>query len=167
MYIIKNAFKNITRNKGKNILICTIITVITICSCIGLSIYKAGKNLVNNYVKTNPLEISFSIDMQKLRNASDDEKNSFKSLTVENIKEYANSQLVKDYYYTLESSLNSSSIEAVADNKRPNSDMPEQFDDKENNKKMNNMGDFRITAYSNFAYLADFSEVNKKLYLEK
>lgn len=45
--------------------------------------------------------------------------------------------------------------------------MPEQFDDKENNKKMNNMGDFRITAYSNFAYLADFSEVNKKLYLEK
>ena len=91
MYIIKNAFKNITRNKGKNILICTIITVITICSCIGLSIYKAGKNLVNNYVKTNPWEISFSIDMQKLRNTSDDKKNSFKSLTVENIKEYANS----------------------------------------------------------------------------
>ena len=163
MYIIKNAFKNITRNKGKNILICTIITVITICSCIGLSIYKAGKNLVNNYVKTNPLEISFSIDMQKLRNASDDEKNSFKSLTVENIKEYANSQLVKDYYYTLETSLNSSSIEAVDDNKRPNSDMPEQFDNKENNKKMDNMGDFRITAYSNFAYLADFSEGNKKI----
>ena len=41
--------------------------------------------------------------------------------------------------------------------------MPEQFDDKENNKKMNNMGDFRITAYSNFAYLADFSEGNKKI----
>lgn len=163
MYIIKNAFKNITRNKGKNILICTIITVITICSCIGLSIYKVGKNLVNNYVKTNPLEISFSIDMQKLRKASDDEKNSFKSLTVENIKEYANSQLVKDYYYTLESSLNSSSIEAVDDNKRPNSDMPEQFNDKDNNKEMDNMGDFRITAYSNFAYLADFSEGNKKI----
>ena len=167
MYILKNAFKNITRNKGKNILICIIITVITICSCIGLSIYKAGENLVSNYTKTNPLEISFSLDMQKLRNASDDDKNNFKNLTVESIKEYADSKLIKDYYYTLETSLNSSSIEAVDDNKRPNKDenAPDNFENenKDNDKKMNDMGDFRITAYSNFAYLSDFSEGNKKI----
>lgn len=67
MYILKNAVKNTTRNKSKNILICIIITVITICSCITLSIYKAGTNLVTTYKKTNALEVSFNLDMQKIK----------------------------------------------------------------------------------------------------
>ena len=161
MYILKNAVKNITRSKGKNILICIIITVITICSCIGLSIYKAGKNLVATYKKTNPLEVSFNLDMQKLRSASDDEKTNFQGLTTTDIEKYASSDLVKDYYYTLEASLSSDSVNAVEDNKRPSDD--DKLDNKDSDKKKFNMGDFRITAYSSFAYLTDFTDGDKKI----
>ena len=163
MYILKNAVKNTTRNKSKNILICIIITVITICSCITLSIYKAGTNLVTTYKKTNSLEVSLNLDMQKLRSASNEEKSSFSSISVDDIKNYANSSLIKDYYYTLEASLSSNSINPVEDNKKPSNNEEDKPSDQNEEKKKFNMGDFRITAYSNFAYLSDFTDGNKKI----
>lgn len=166
MYIFKNAFRNIFRNRGKNILIGVIILVITICTCVGLSIHKAGDNIVTTYKNTNPLAVSFNLDMRNLRNTSDEKKNSFTSLTVDDIKNYADSSLVKDYYYTYETSLDSSSIAAIEDNIRPDSNN----DDNQNNyfsdkkiDKMESMGDFRITAYSNFTYLEDFFNGTKKI----
>ena len=83
MYLVKNAIRNVVRNKGRNILIGIIILIITTCTCIGLSINKAASNLVNTYKNTNPLEISFSLDMSKLRSASSEEKDEFKSLNVD------------------------------------------------------------------------------------
>src|SRR5699024_7495773 len=101
-----------------------------------------------------------------LRKASDDVKTNFQSLTVDQIKDYADSDLVKDYYYTLESSLSSSTINPVEDNERP-SDAPDDNNQEENNNfdKGHGMdiGDFRITAYSNFAYLSDFTDGTKKI----
>lgn len=167
MYLFKNAFRNITRSKGRNILIGVIITVITLCTCIGLAIHKAGTNLVNSYVKNNPLEVSFQLDMDKLRNASDDVKNSFTSLTVDEVKKYGESDLVKDYYYTLEANMDSSSLTAVEDNSRPdsqNSNSSSNNNDKNAPSDMKaSMGDFRLTAYSNFAYLDDFTDGTKKI----
>lgn len=164
MYILKNSLINIIRSKGRNILICIIITVITTCSCIGLSIYKAGSNIVTTYKKTNPLEVSLNLDMQKLRNSSNDEKSNFKGLTVEDIKNYADSTLIKDYYYTLEASLSSSTINPVEDNKKDDNNDERMNNDKDKDDKKNfNMGDFRVTAYSNFAYLSDFTDGSKKI----
>lgn len=45
--------------------------------------------------------------MNSLRNSSD--KDSFTKLTVDDIKKYGDSSLVKDYYYYLDTSMNSSS----------------------------------------------------------
>ena len=168
MYLIKNAFINITRNKGRNILIGIIITIITICTCIALSINLASNNLVDSYIKTNPLEISFNVDMNSLREATDDEKNNFQSLTVDDIKNYGDSEYVKDFYYTLSSNLSSNDISAIEDLKRPdnNSDeAPPNDDGRENrNQDMQSlMGDYTIIAYSNFAYLSDFSSGDKKI----
>ena len=167
MYIFKNAFRNVFRNRGKNILIGIIITVITVCTCMGLAIYKAGTNLVATYKETNPLAVRFNLDMSTLRNASDDEKNDFSSLTVEDIQNYADSDLVKDYYYTLEASVSSTTIEAVSDNERPNAADEEnnEVEEREFGKGQmeGNIGDFRITAYSNFAYFSDFTNGDKKI----
>ena len=170
MIIVKNAFRNMIRNKGRNFLIGIIIMIITLCTCIALAIHQAGVNLVQTYKDTNPLSISFSLNMNELRNASDDDKNDFQSLTVDDIENYGDSDLVKDYYYTLESSLSSDTVEAVNDNVRPDmehdenrpEDVPE---DKESGRGqgMASIGDFRITAYSNFSYLSDFVEGSKKI----
>ena len=48
MYIIKNAFRNIMRTKGRNILIGSIIAVIACASCIGLSIMDATEKAKKN-----------------------------------------------------------------------------------------------------------------------
>lgn len=157
MYLFKNAFRNIIRSKGKNILIGIIITVVTICTCIGLAIHEAGDNLLKTYKKTNPLAISFNLDMNSLRNADDDTKTNFEGLTVADIIEYSDSNLVKDFYYTLESSISSDDISPIQDNERPTND------ENRPNNKMQSMGDFRITAYSNFAYLEDFENGIKKI----
>ena len=168
MIIVKNAFRNMIRNKGRNFLIGIIITIITLCTCIALAIHQAGVNLVRTYKDTNPLSISFLLNMNELRDASDDEKNDFQSLTVEDVENYGDSDLVKDYYYTLESSLSSDTIEAASDNVRPENDenRPEDAPDDKGEGRgqgMTDIGDFRITAYSNFGYLTDFVEGSKKI----
>lgn len=164
MYLVKNAFRNVVRNKGRNILIGIIILIITTCTCIGLSINKAATNLVNTYKDTNPLEISFSLDMSHLRGASTEEKDEFKSLTVDDIKKYADSDLIKDYYYTLETSVSGVDIDAVDTNTRDNTD--EDREESAGNKKFDkqgSIGDFRVTAYSDFSYLNDFVDGTKKI----
>lgn len=166
MYIIKNAFRNMMRNKGKNILIGIIITVITLCTCIGLAIHTAGDNLISVYKNTNPLAVSFSLDMATLRNADNEEKLAFQGLTVDDVKKYGDSSLIKDYFYTLETSINSNDIEAADDNERPQNEQEAEGrpkNERNNENKMQAIGDFRITAYSNFAYLADFSNGDKKI----
>lgn len=162
MYIFKNAFRNITRSKGKNILIGVIITVITAATCIALAIHSAGGNLVKTYMNKNPLEVSFNLNMQNLRGADDSTKTSFQSLEIEDIQKYADSNYVKDYYYTLESSVNGSNIEAVNDNEKP-TDEENSIPENNNKHMMGSYGDFRITAYSNFAYLDDFTSGTKKI----
>lgn len=168
MIIVKNAFRNMICNKGRNILIGIIITIVTLCTCIALAIHQAGTNLVQTYKDTNPLSISFSLNMNELRDASDDEKNDFTALTTDDIEKYGDSDLVKDYYYTLEASLSSDDASAVNDNVRPSGDdenAPDDLPEEDTNrgKDMGNIGDFRITAYSNFAYLSDFTDGVKKI----
>lgn len=168
MIIVKNAFRNMIRNKGRNILISTIITIITFCTCIALAIHQAGVNLAQAYKKTNPLAISFSLNMNELRNADDEEKDDFQSLTVTDVNTYGDSKLVKDYYYTLEASLSSDEIEAVNDNVRPgressNVDEESSEVDASHGKNVGSIGNFRITAYSDFSYLTDFVEGSKQI----
>ena len=43
MYVIKNALRNISRSKGRNILILIILLVIVISSCVALSIRHAAE----------------------------------------------------------------------------------------------------------------------------
>ena len=163
MYIIKNAWKSIVRGKGRNILIGIIITMVTIASCVALAINKSGSTLVNSYKSSNPLEISFQLDPSSLRNATDEEKEAFESLTVDMIKDYGNSTLVSDYYYTLESSLNSSDIEAIDYSTLEMNNNDEDSNRPDNSKMKMNTGDFRITAYSDFSYLEDFISGTKKI----
>lgn len=164
MYIIKNAWKSIIRGKGRNILIGIIVTMVTISACIALAINKSGNTLVESYKANNPLAVSFKLDPSSLMDATTEEKEAFEALTVDMIKEYGDSSLVSDYYYTLELSLNAKDIEAVdystltvkeddtnesTDSNRPS--MPQES------------GDFRVTAYSDFSYLEDFIDGTKKI----
>lgn len=115
MYILKNSWINIVRSKGRNLLIGIIITIITISALVALSINKSSKNLKENYINSNPVEVSFSLDMRSIRN----ERIENSDLTIEpinedDIKNYGDSKYVKDYYYTYQKSLSSDDVDAIS-----------------------------------------------------
>lgn len=167
MYILKNAYLNIVRSKGRNILIALIITAVTIGACITIAINKSGNALVKSYKDSNPLEVSLNLDMMSFRNTTDDEKESFDLLTLDDVSKIGSLEQVSSYYYTLESNLNSDTITAIDYEelfKKPS----EREDDENlpNNMQRSEMlssGDFKITAYSDIAYNEDFINGSKKL----
>jgi len=165
MYIIKNAFLSITRNKGRNILIFLIIMSITIASCVAITINKSGKNLLNSYISNNPLEVSFELDRMSYRNASDEDKTNFELLNIDKINEIGKIDTIIDYYYMLETSLNSSAITAISTSDMFNSDSTDSTEKRELPNKGMGMqsGDFRITAYSDISYNEEFIEGTKKI----
>ena len=66
MYIIKNAWKSISRSKGRNILIGIIVAVIAISSCIGLSIRNAAKKAEEQGLESLSVTATISFDRQSL-----------------------------------------------------------------------------------------------------
>lgn len=169
MYIFKNAYLSIIRRLGRNVLIAIVITIITIGSFVALAINNSGNELVESYKNNNPLIVNFTLDTMTLREASDDEKEAYKAITVEDIENYGDSSYVDGYYYTKETTLSSEKIDAI-----DNSML--KFDDEEKNKNIPDrggkgmgggmsfsQGDFRFTAYSDFSYLEDFLSGNKKI----
>lgn len=166
MYILKNAWRNVLRFKGRNILIGIIITIITISACVALSIKNSSNTLIESYKDSNDLSVSFTLNPMNLKDATEEEKEEFESLTIDSIEKYGDSDYVKSYYYTLELSANSDDVEAVDyselkmdDSKTASTNAPEM----PNDEKRGSSGDFRITAYSNVSYLDDFVSGTKKI----
>lgn len=164
MYIFKNAYLNITRKKGRNILIGVIIAVITIGASIALTIHKSGTALVESYKENNPLEVSFTINPENFRgqgnSSAGTEKKTLETLTLDDIKKYGDSSYVSDYYYSLETAMSAKDIEAVSYDTADEEDGEER--NHGNDRKME-VGDFRITGYSNPSYITEFIEGTKKI----
>lgn len=178
MYIFKNAYLNIARAKGRNILIGLIIMAITLGACITITINKSGSALVDNYKENNPLETSLSLDTMSYRNATDEEKETFELLNVDTINEIGNLDMVTGYYYTVQSSLNSDDIEAIsyddlfAKPGESEESSTESSDSTDSNREVPNngggkmpfsSGDYTIIAYSDISYDEDFVDGNKKI----
>ena len=130
MYILKNAFRNVYRNKGRTVLTAIIIIAIAFSSCVALSIRQAAQTAREDVLEGLSITAQISLDrtaMMKQKSADDadsgsessDNKESFakkmgaSSLSVEDMQTYAGADSVKDFYYTLTSSVNGSGIEAV------------------------------------------------------
>lgn len=154
MYIIKNAWINIKRHIGRNVLIGLIVLVIALSATVALSINTSGNKLIESYQNKNELAVTFQLDMKNLR----DNDTTYTKLTVDDINTYADSDYVSSYYYTLSASLSSDDIEPI--------DISQKFEPKENDENNQDrpnkdnfkvsQGDFKITAYSDISYAEDF-----------
>ena len=179
MYILKNAIKNITRTKSRNILIGIIIVVITISSCVALSIKNSAENLIKSYKDENEIEAQISVNRENLKGnvrKSEEENqttiseyiNNVQKLDVELIKKYGESEYVKKYYYTVQTQLNSSNIsKATIENENkpsdmqiPNNNMKGKFNEVENNKVT---GDFTVIGYSDLDAMKEFTNGTYKI----
>ena len=122
MYILKNAWISITRNKGRNILIGLIILVIAAAATITLAINNTATDLINSYVSAYDKEVTISFDRSSMtENFDPSDKSSREEMmeafnnvgeySVEDIKNYGDSEYIDSYYYTYSISLNGNNIE--------------------------------------------------------
>lgn len=65
MYIVKNAFKSITRNKLRNILIGVIVLIISVSACVSLSIQQAAEVAKQDTLSNLSVTAQISFDRKK------------------------------------------------------------------------------------------------------
>ena len=90
MYILKNALRCISRAKGRNLLIGLVVLLLSVSSCIGLSIKEANRTLKKQYADDK--EITATLNAKDMRKS--------RSVSLEKLKELSDSSLVKEFQYT-------------------------------------------------------------------
>lgn len=125
MYIFKNSLISIIRNKGRNILIGIIILVIACSSTVTLAIRNTANRLVKNYEEAHDIIATISFDRKGLtqnfkggeeaRKENIETFNNVESFTMDDIKNYGNSEYLKGFYYIYTTSLNSDSLTKATD----------------------------------------------------
>lgn len=177
MYILKNAFVSIFRNKGRNILIGIIVLVVTATASVTLAIKNSTNTLIKSYESKYDVEATIGINRENMRNEmsfdkdmSDSDRtekkddmidtfNSISNISINDIENYGNSDYVKNYYYNMSVSVNSETLEKVTMEKstdegfgNKNMMMP---GGKENFMATDN-GDFTLIGYSSLDAMSDF-----------
>lgn len=175
MYIFKNAFVSISRNKGRNILIGLIIVVISMATTVALAIRSSANSLITSYENQYDVVATIGINRENMRQGmqtppdmSKDQKeernnrmgdmfSNANSMTIEDIENYGNSEYVKDYYYSINVGINAKGLEAVSMN-FDNDDDNAPF--KGGREKFQNIesSDFTLIGYSSLAAMEEFIE---------
>lgn len=164
MYIFKNAFISITRNKGRNILIGIIILVIASAASVSLAIRNTANSLIKSYEDSYSIEATIGFNRQNMMNNFDKEKpsdsmedmknhfNSVNNLSFDEILNYANSNYIDSYYYTISTNLSSNDIETVS----------VEFNGKggKNQFSETNYSNFLLIGYSSYEAMVDFISGN-------
>lgn len=163
MFILKNAWISIKRNKGRNILIGIIILIIACACTITLAIKNTAVDLINSYKSAYDKEVTISFDRANMmkdfdpsqaegRESVREKFSNIESFSVSDIESFANSKYITSYYYTDSIGLNSSNIEKAeiaTDNEMPNG----FGHGKENNMTST---DFTLTGYSSLDAMSEF-----------
>lgn len=141
MYIIKNAFRCISRSKARSFLLGFIALVIAVSACLGLSIRQAAESAKENTLAGMSVTASISYDRQSMMNDfKPDQKpdgeggrpsfdrDSFSemmgkssSLSLEEYEKYAKAESVQDFYYTTTAYFNGTDDFAPVENEEENS----------------------------------------------
>lgn len=162
MFILKNAYISIIRNKGRNILIGAIIFVIACACCVTLAINNTAHDLINSYESAYDKELTITFNRENMRKNFDfsdrdsfeeakGEFNNIESYSIEDIKNYGESKYIQSYYYTYSISLNGNSIEKVEQDN--NSNFPGV---KGRGGPNNSSLDFTLTGYSSIESMNEF-----------
>ena len=171
MYILKNAWVSISRNKGRNLFIGIIVLVIAIATTVSLAIRSSSDSLISAYQDSVELTTTIGLNREKMMssaNIGNGGMNHFQNmyqnaqLTLDEINSYAKSNYVKDYYYTLNVRMNSNDMEAASNSFGMNGK------DVVSNGKSNSSlvvagGDFSIIGYSSINAMEDFINGNYQI----
>ncbi len=177
MYIFKNAIKCISRSKGRNVLIGIIVLTIAISACIGLSIKQAAQTSKKETLSSMSVTATISFDRSSMMNNMGEggqfdpsqfatQMGQADSLSLEDYQKYASASSVKEFYYSLSTTLNGD------DNFNPvTTETEDETETEENNmfgfggmgmgmdmggNRFGNNGEFSVTGYSGESAMTDF-----------
>lgn len=171
MYIFKNAFISITRNKGRNLLIGVIVIVISCATAISLAIRNSADRLITSYQNQYETTATIGINRESMRNemkmdgtiTEDDRKlnkenmqNIFSevaNISVEDIEKYGNSDYVKNYYYQISVGVNATGMEKVSQTDNDSSNFGRGGKE---NFQNTSTSDFTLVGYSSVSAMEDF-----------
>lgn len=172
MFIIKNAWKSITRAKGRNILVGIIVITISAASCVSLAISNAAEDAKEQGLQSVSVTAQITQDMEKMRSQMESgsttqsrmQMSGGVNLTADDYAKYKDYSEVKDYYYTSQISLNhDNNIEPYSDDDTSTSDTsssaPTNQEGPGGGGKMMIKGmtaDFALTGYSSESAMVDF-----------
>ncbi len=163
MFILKNAWISIKRNKGRNILIGIIILIIACACTITLAIKNTAVDLINSYKSAYDKEVTISFDRASLmkdfdpsqtegRENAREKFDNIATYTISDIESFADSKYIESYYYTYSVGLNGNNLEKAEI--ESNNNMPTGF----GRGKGNNLSstDFTLTGYSSLDAMSEF-----------
>ena len=163
MFILKNAWISIKRNKGRNILIGIIILIIACACTITLAIKNTAEDLIDSYKSAYDKEVTISFDRTNMmkdfdpsqaegRENAREKFDNIESFTISDVESFADSEYIESYYYTYSIGLNGNNIEKAEI--ESNNNMPNGF----GHGKENNMSstDFTLTGYSSLDAMSEF-----------
>ncbi len=163
MFILKNAWISIKRNKGRNILIGIIILIIACACTITLAIKNTAVDLIDSYKNAYDKEVTISFDRSNMmkdfdpsqsegRENAREKFDNIASYTISDVLSFADSEYIESYYYTYGVGLNGNNIEKAEI--ESNNNMPNGFGHgKENNISST---DFTLTGYSSLDAMSEF-----------
>ena len=166
MYIFKNAIRNITRSKGRNILIGLIIVIIAASSCVALSIKNAAVEIVGSYEDSFEITASLGIDREALRAEFDtgtpgsmrEIMNRIPTPGIDDVRLYADSDYVTSYTYVLTAFMNSSDIEPLTNDEETTETNPKSAPGGTQGGGLfpQMRGEFTVVGYSNLKAMSGF-----------
>ena len=168
MYIIKNAWRNICRNMGKNILLGIIALVIGLSCCLSLSIHQAAAKQRAAGLDELTINATIGIDRMSVMKQGNKENpedvdpkemlSNIHSLSLEELQTYAKAESVKDFYHTETLSMNAEGIEPLSSSDEHMPDMGKNFGGKEMSS-----ADFSLIGYSTQEAMTTFVEGNASI----
>ena len=101
MYIFQNALKNVVRNKGRNILLATIIFAVIVTTVVTLMINNTTSGIINDYKERFGSQVNISPDIEKITTSgfipSEGGAMKLPSVTAQQSIDFADSEYIKNY----------------------------------------------------------------------
>lgn len=180
MLIFINAFKSIIRSAGRNILIGIIVITIAASSSVALAIRSAADQAKESGLSSQSISGTISLNREKLmesvQSGSDKAEmrgmmQGYSGLSLDEMLTYADSDYVKDFYYTASISLDAtgevepySTEETIEESTEESLNTGNgKFQEQKGNKRGMTMGDFSVTGYSSENAMTKFVSGESKI----
>jgi len=183
MYILKFAAKNISRSKGRSILISIIVLIIAFALCVGLCIRQAAADAKEAALEDVNITATISPDRENALDqamgggkgggdfdASQLSESMADSLTLDELKVYAEADSVKSFYYIMSASMDASGDLEAYDTSASSDDSSTESSDNNSSAESNSndsrsfggaeadSGDFTIEGYSSDEAMTQFTD---------